>query len=66
MWTDTDVEYILGLVGDRVSEDFGLDSDDVSMSIQQTLNDLMQLQERAKKAAQKRCNFEVIQGGLND
>lgn len=66
MWTDTDVEYILGLVGDRVSEDFGLDSDDVSMSIQQTLNDLMKLQERAKQAALKRCTFEVIQGGRHD
>ena len=63
MWTDTDVEYILGLVGDRVSEDFGLDSDDVAMSIQQTLNELMKLQERAKQAALKRCTFEVIQGG---
>jgi hypothetical protein len=63
MWTDTDVEYILSLVGDKISQDFGLDSDDVSMSIQQTLNDLMKLQERAKKAAQKRCTFEVIQGG---
>lgn len=66
MYSVDEIQEIFKEIESEICLDFGLDERDVRDVVVRTLDNIHKRRERERKAALKRCGFEVINGGKNE